>query len=310
MKLCLFSVSYAGFWGQDRLDLQAFIRKAAKLGYDAVMLAGKRPHLSPLDATEAQLAAVKATLTESRIPCAVMAAYTDLSGAGPAEVPHLEMQIAYVESVARIAAKLGAPIVRVFTAYEGTTPMLEAWRRVVSTLREICDRVAAHGGTVAVQNHHDVAVHTDALLELLNDVDRPNCKLGFDAWSPALRGEALYEVARKMAPHTVLTTNADYIQLPRYRLNMAYSNYERAAPDFLRAVKFGEGFIDYPAFFQGLKDGGFDGIATYELCWPIRGGGSEENLDAYAAHYLRWMKQNVLAPTEARPRPRATAPVS
>jgi sugar phosphate isomerase/epimerase len=309
VKLCLFSVSYAGFWGQHALDLRSFIRKAAKLGYDAVMLAGKRPHLSPLDATEEQIAAVRATLAESRISCAVMAAYTDLSGAGPGEVPHLEMQIAYVESLARIAKQLGAPIVRVFTAYESAVPVLEAWKRSVTALREISDRAAAHGITIAIQNHHDVAVHTDAMVELLGDIDRPNCKLGFDAWSPALRGEALYESAKKMAKHTVLTTNADYIRLPRYRLDMSVSNYQPVGPDLLRAVKIGEGFIDYPAFFQGLKDGGFDGIATYELCWPIRGGGSEENLDAYASHYLRWMKRNVLGQTETVERARTPATV-
>ena len=48
-------------------------------------------------------------------------------------------------------------------------------------------------------------------------MDRPNCKLGFDAWSPALRGEDLYESAKVAAPHTVITTNADYVRLPRYR---------------------------------------------------------------------------------------------
>src|SRR5439155_11051279 len=118
-----------------------------------------------------------------------------------------EMQIAYVESLARLAAQLGARIVRVFTAYESSVPPLEAWRRVVTTLREMCDRAAAHGVTLAVQNHHDLALHSSALLELLGDVDRPNCKLGFDAWSPALRGESLYDAAKQVAPHTILTTN-------------------------------------------------------------------------------------------------------
>ena len=105
-----------------------------------------------------------------------------------AEVPVLEMQIAYVESLCRVGAKLGATVVRVFTAYEapGQSPHA-AWQRTVTALREVCDRAAAHDLTVAVQNHHDVAVHTAALLELLHDVDRPNCKLGFDAWSPARR---------------------------------------------------------------------------------------------------------------------------
>src|SRR5450759_3949687 len=44
---------------------------------------------------------------------------------------------------------------------------------------------------------------------------------GFDAWSPALRGENLYEAARKAAPHTAITTNADYTTSPRYRYQPA-----------------------------------------------------------------------------------------
>ncbi|NOX54022.1 MAG: sugar phosphate isomerase/epimerase [Planctomycetes bacterium] len=295
MKLSLFSVSYAGYWGQACLDVSAFIAKAAELGYEAVMLAGKRPHLSPLDSDADRLAAVKAALEAHRVECAVIAGYTDLGPARAAEVPHLEMQIAYVESLPRMAATLGASVVRVFTAYEvnGHSPHA-IWANVVSTLREMSDRAADCDVTIAVQNHHDVAVHTDALLELLSDVDRPNCKAGFDAWSPALRGEDLYTAARKAAPYTAITTNADYVRLPRFRYRPELVNYERAEPDLVRAVRFGEGFIDYEAFFQGLMEGGFDGVANYEMCSPIRGGGAIENLDAYAAHYVRWMREHVL----------------
>jgi sugar phosphate isomerase/epimerase len=293
MKLSLFSVSYAGFWGQHKLDLSAFIANAAQLGYDSVMIAGKRPHLSPLDANSECLASVKSALADNNIDCSVIGGYTDLSPAAAAEVPYLEMQIAYVESLARIASELGAPVVRVFTAYESEGHTLQAvWNGVVAALREMCDRVAEHGVTLAVQNHHDLGVHSDVLLEILHDIDRPNCKLGFDAWSPALRGEDLYESAKKMAPHTAITTNADYVLLPRFRYQPQLINYERALPDMVRAVKFGEGFIDYPAFFHGLKEGGFDGIANYEMCSPIRGGGTIENLNEYSAHYVQWMSVN------------------
>ncbi len=291
MKLSLFSVSYAGYWGQQKLDLSAFIAKASQLGYDSVMLAGKRPHLSPLDADADYIASVRASLAEYNISCDVIAGYTDLSPPTAAEVPYLEMQISYVESLAYIAAKLGARVVRVFTAYESDGHNFHAiWNGAVHALREMCDRAAAHRVTLAVQNHHDLGVHSDVLLEMLHDVDRSNCKLGFDAWSPALRGEDLYECARKMAPHAAITTNADYIRLPRFRYRPDLINYERALPDTVRAVKFGEGFINYPEFFRGLKDGGFDGIANYEMCSPIRGGGAIDNLDAYSAHYVQWMR--------------------
>jgi sugar phosphate isomerase/epimerase len=295
MQLGLFSISYAGLWGQTALDLRGFVRRAADLGFGAVMLAGKRPHLSPLDADDGVIETLRADLRATGLRCAAVAAYTDLGAAVAGEVPFVEMQLAYVEALCRIGAKLGAGIVRVFTAYEAAGQDPHAlWRRVVAGLREMADRAAVHQMTLAVQNHHDMAVHTDALLELLHDVDRPNCKLGFDAWSPALRGEDVYAAARRAAPHTALTTNADYVRLPRFRYRPEAVNYEPAGPDLVRAVPFGEGFIDYAAFFAGLRDGGFDGPAVYEMCSPVRGGGGADNLDRCARAYIGWMRDRKL----------------
>ncbi len=291
MKASLFSVSYAGFWGQASLSLADVIARAGKLGFTSVMIAGKRPHLSPLDARPDALAQIQQALSSARVHCDVVAGYTNLAAGAAAEVPLAEMQIAYVESLARIARELGAGVVRVFTAYEETDrDPATLWRRVVAVIREMADRAADQGVTIAIQNHHDLALETDAMLDLLAEVDRRNCRLAFDAWSPALRGEDLYEAARKAAPHTAITTNADYVRVPRYRYCPELVNYERLSPDGVRAVPFGTGFIDYPAFFRGLTDGGFAGLATYEICSPIRGGGSLENLDACAKAYLDWMR--------------------
>lgn len=295
MKPSLFSVSYAGLWGQATLSLPDFIARAGRLGFPSVMLAGKRPHLSPLDATPAFVQSLRDALAAARVRCDIVAGYTHLAPGAAAEVPVMEFQIAYVESLAHLAAQLGASVVRIFTAYEveGQDPQAH-WRRVVVTIREMCDRAAAQSVTLAIQNHHDLALHTDALLELLADIARPNCKLGFDAWSPALRGEDLYDAARKAAPHTALTTNADYLRVPRHRYRPELVNYERVSPDWVRAVPFGTGFIDYAAFFKGLRDGGFNGIATYEMCSPVRGGGELANLDACATAYLKWMQAHHL----------------
>jgi sugar phosphate isomerase/epimerase len=295
MRPCLFSVSYAGFWGQASLPLNEFIAHAGKLGFASVMIAGKRPHLSPLDASPQKLQEVQEALRQAGVTCDVIAGYANLAPGRAAEVPDAEFQIAYVESLARIAAKVGAKVVRIFTAYETDGADSTAlWRRVVGIVREMCDRAAAHGVTIAIQNHHDLALDTDALLELLAEIDRPNCKLGFDAWSPALRGEDLFSAAKKAAPHTVITTNADYVRVPRYRYRPELVNYERLLPDLVQAVPFGTGFIDYAAFFRGLRAGSFNGIATYEICSPIRGGGSLDNLDASAERYLAWIGENRL----------------
>lgn len=75
------------------------------------MLAGKRPHLSPLDATPAFLQSLRDALAAARVRCDIVAGYTHLAPGGAAEVPVMEFQIAYVESLARLAAQLGASVI-------------------------------------------------------------------------------------------------------------------------------------------------------------------------------------------------------
>ena len=60
--------------------------------------------------------------------------------------------------------------------------------------------------------------------------------------------------------------------------------------DWVRAGEFGAGILDCTAFFRGLRDGGFRGLAVDEMCSPVRGGGAPETHDAYAAAYLQWMR--------------------
>ena len=115
MQPCLFSVSYAGFWGQHALDLEAFIGKAAQLGYPSVELMAKRPHLSVLDMDESRIATIKKAALDNNIEIATIAGYTDFTaGITAAEVPFVEMQVLYIKSLASIAQQLGAKIIRVF----------------------------------------------------------------------------------------------------------------------------------------------------------------------------------------------------
>ena len=283
----LFSVSYAGLWGQARLDLHDFIRKAGELGYAAVELMGKRPHLSLLDTRDTDLDALRETAESAGVEIATIAGYTDFTaGASAAEVPFNEMQAAYVRELARMGARLGARIVRVFTGYTTQAESSSGdWDKCVQAVRACADAAGEHGLVLGVQNHHDVAVTCDAMLEFLADVDHPNCRAMFDPWAPALHGEDLRDCARRMAPHMVQTTLADYVRLKRFAYMPGLINYKEL-PAMTRAVPLGDGFIDLPAFFQGLREGGFDGHVAYEMCSPLRGGGSVENLDATARKSL------------------------
>ena len=292
MTPTLFSVSYAGLWGQHQLDLAAFIEKTAVLGYSAVELMGKRPHLSIVDTDEAALDRIKSCASAHQIEIATIAGYTNFTGGkSAAEVPFVEMQIAYVRSMARMGQQLGAKIVRVFTGY-ATDPEAyhEDWEKCVKAIRECAALAEDYGVILGVQNHHDTAISCDAYVEFLNDVDHPNCRAMFDPWVPALHGEDLYTYAKLLAPRMVQTTLADYVRLKRSAYVPGLVNY-RPLPEMVRAVPVGEGFLDLESFFRGLKEGGFDGYVAYEMCSPLRGGGGEANLDKTAKVSLETIRE-------------------
>ena len=284
MKVALHSVSYAGLWGQPALSAEDTLRRAADLGFDGVLLMGKRPHCSILDMTAERCAALAALAAELGVTIVGLAGYTDfLARSAGAEVPLAEQTIAAVAELCRICADLGGSLVRVFTGYSrpDLAPAI-AWAQVVAGLRESAALAEAAGVTLAVQNHHDLAVDSGAFEALLREVDHPACRAAFDAWSPALRGEDLYQAALRLGPLTVNTTVADYVLRARWQYRPDCVNYQRLDPDEAVAVPLGEGVVAYEPFWCGLVDGGFDGWVTYEMCSPLRDGNSAAVLDRYA----------------------------
>lgn len=280
MTPMLFSVTYAGLWGQHRLDVASFIVKAASMGFSAVQLMGKSPHLSPWRVSEAELERIRAVASEHRVEITTIAAYTDFTGGKSSpEVPFRDMQFAYVRSLAKAAAQLGAKYLRVFTGYAtAENAYLEDWERCVSAVRECAIIAQDHGLMLGVENHHDIANGCDAYIEFLNEVNHPNCRAMFDAWLPSLNGEDVEKYARILAPRMIEAIVSDYVCLKRFAFTSGLNNF-RPMPGMLRAVPMGEGFVNFPAFFKGLKEGGFDGYVNYKICSPLRGGGSEDNLD-------------------------------
>ncbi len=287
----LFSVSYAGLWGQNQLDLKSFIAKSAELGYSAVELMGKRPHLSIVDTDDRQVDEIRQAAVVAGIEIATIAGYTNFTMGRDTEIPSVEIQIAYVRSLAQLDQKLGAKIIRVFTGYhKDSDAYARDWGICVDAMREAAQMTADYGVMLGVQNHHDVGVSVDAYVEFLDEVDHPNCRAMFDPWAPALHGDDLRKAARRLAPRMVQTTLADYLRIPRYEYLPGLVNYKRL-DDMVRAVPLGQGFVDLDDFFAGLREGGFNGHVAYEMCSPLRGGGSAENLDQAAAASLEKIRQ-------------------
>jgi sugar phosphate isomerase/epimerase len=288
----LFSVSYSGSWGQETLGLEQFIERAAELGFEGVMLGGKRPHLSVLDWGPGERARLRQQIARSGFRRVCVAAYTNFTAdLEHAEVPQREFQIHYVTALAEFARDLGGDLVRVFTGYEN--PAAEygrQWKLVVETLRECARRAAQFGVTIGVQNHHDLGTAWQSQYDLIGEVGEPNCKAVFDAWAPALHGADLVAAAHKMAPLTVQTIVANYQLRPRFRYDPAIVNFIEQKPA-LSAVPVDQGFIDYAAFLEALYQGGFRGNVVYEMCSPLRDGGEGPTLDRYARRFVEFLRE-------------------
>jgi sugar phosphate isomerase/epimerase len=285
----LHSVSYSGSWGQARLGVNEFIDKAADLGFEGVMLAAKRPHLSILDYGPPERDRLRAQIERRKLRHVCVAAYNNFTADWEhGDVPHREIQIHYLTEVARLTRDLGGKLLRVFTGYEHPAgSYLPMWNAVVGALKELSQRAAEFDVIIGVQNHHDLGAGFEAQYDLIQAIAEPNCKALFDAWAPALHGADLIAAARKMASITAHTTIADYQKRPRYQYEPAVINYRPVQP-YVQAVPMGEGFIDYRGFLRALEENGFTGTLAYEMCSPLEGGGSMENLDAYARRFLAY----------------------
>lgn len=293
MTPVLHSVSYAGVWpGQTRLALDDFIAKARSLGFSGLMLMGKRPHLSVLDYDERACREVRERIEKHGLRCHVIAGYNNFTAdLEHGDVPHREIQIQHVTGLARMAHWVGAGVVRIFTGYEHPAATYTAlWNMTVDAIRECARRAADFGVTIGVQNHHDLAVDHHSLFDLIQAVNEPNCRAIFDAWAPALHGTDLVAAARKMGPVTCHTTAADYQLRPRFQYHSPLVNYEAKLP-WTQAVPMGEGFIDYRGFLTALVQAGYQGPVAYEMCSPLLGGGSEENLDRYARRFVSYLAE-------------------
>jgi len=291
----LHSVSYAGAWsGHSLLNVDAFLHKAVELGFRSVALVAKRPHVSPLDYDAAARQALKQRLRELELELAALMGYTDFtSGIERPGIPCAEMNAGYVEVLAQLAADLETPRLRIFTGYERAGVSYDAqYGEIVKGLRLASQAAAKYGVTLLVQNHHDIAVHHEQMAWLLKEVDEPNCKAAFDAWAPflqGLKGQAMIEAVKTMAPWIAWTTVADYVIQPRFKYDAQLVNYVRQDSDLVRAVPPGQGQVDYVAFFEGLRAAGYTGHVAYEMCAVLDGGGSIENLDRTARVFLEWL---------------------
>jgi len=296
VKTCLHSIGYSGLWrGQALLTVDEFLVKAKELGYDGVMLMAKRPHLSIIDYDKEARRKLKKRIEDLGLTLVGLAGYSDFTaGIDKPGIPHTEIQAAYIGQLAELANDLGTKMVRIFTGYERPgIPFDRQYATVVEGITLAAKEAQKYEVTLVIQNHHDIALHHDAMYWLLKEINMPNVMAGWDAWSPTLEGLSKEEIRQsviKMKPFLVNTIAADYVTLPRYHYDSQITNYAEDKP-VMRASAMGEGIIDYELFIGTLKEIGYQGYLVYEMCEVLDGGGSVANLDEAAKKFLRYVER-------------------
>jgi len=279
MKISLYTITLSGgYYGGPAVPLLEIFPKAKAWGYDGIELEGKRPHGSPLDLDAATRKTIRKAAADHGLGISCVAAYNDFTS--PVE-EHRENELLMVREVIRLAADVGAPIVRVMTAWSGVTrrdgritydvarynldhrypgtTALERWGYVRDGLAEAARMAEAAGVTLALQNHEPVITHWSHMLELIEEVGSPALKACLDA--PLLKdhSERGYREAIEATGDLLVHTHFG-------------GQFERR-PDGTVALLRGRAQpqgVDYRAFLKAAQEIlHYRGHIGYELCSPV-----------------------------------------
>lgn len=295
MKFILHSVSYSTTWkGQTALPLDDVINKAAQLGFDGIELIAKRPHASPIDLNLDGRKRIKEKIQSKGLELACIAGYQDFStGLNHPDMPHFEKELLYLRETIRLAYDLGCKIVRIYSGFlRPNIPYEDQWNWCVEYIREGAKFAEDHGVFLALQNHSEITVHHLDVLKMIEEIGSPAMKVALDAPYVLMTGESLEKAVADVGSLIAYSTASDHIHrtvsfhnAPSTFKMMGFYTLNRSL-----TVPVGEGKVDYRTFLRALKKVGYDSYMAYEICSPIRGGGSEANLDRCAKQsqvYLR-----------------------
>jgi sugar phosphate isomerase/epimerase len=195
-----------------------------------------------------------------------------------------EAQIAYVKELIRMTADMGARDLRVFLAWWGITrhPKLasyeimenlwpvvhqkftaeEIWSWCHEALSE-CARYAGNAGVrLALQNHRPVVRDYQDVLRMVREVNSPHLKVCLDA--PLMlekSAKAMREAARALGPLQIMSHLG--------------GEFERLPDGSIRGFERNDGVVEgetnqyYRDFVAAMRDIGFDGYLSYELCHQL-----------------------------------------
>jgi sugar phosphate isomerase/epimerase len=303
MKISLYTITLSGgYYGGPAVPLLDIFPRAKEWGYDGIEIEAKRPHGSPLDLDAAKRKHIKEVARNDGLEISCIAAYNDYSS--PVE-EHRQNELLMTKEQIRLAADLGAPIVRIFAAWSGVTrrdgcitydlarynidhrypgtTALERWCYVRECLMEASRMAEDEGIVLALQNHEPIITHYWQMLEFIQEVNSPALKACLDSPLMKCHTETHYREAIEATGDLLVHTHFGG-RFERQsdgnvtRLRDRVNPYMADDRTFLKAAKE---IVDY------------QGHTGYELCSPVlihhRHAGVEYALEqaGLACEYMR-----------------------
>ncbi len=115
-----------------------------------------------------------------------------------------EAAVSHVNTWVEVAARLDAPVLRVFTGRPlgDPDPNEQTLDRVADCLRNCAEYGSRHGVMIVLQNHDELLHSADETLDLLRRAEHPWLGLCLDIGSLRMNSDPYAEIAR-LAPHAV-----------------------------------------------------------------------------------------------------------
>ncbi len=177
-----------------------------------------------------------------------------------------------VERVLRqvdVAKRLGVSLMRHDVAWRPPADST-IWRfeddlpRIVKACQRVADYAQSLGIVTTVENHGYFVQHSDRVLRLVQEVNRPNFRLTVDVGNFLCVDEDPVAAVRKCLPYAAMIHLKDFYV--RYdQSSPGHGWFATAGGHFLRGAMIGHGDVRLRAIVAAIKRSGYDGFVSVEF---------------------------------------------
>jgi sugar phosphate isomerase/epimerase len=257
LRLSLNAYSFNDMLMKKQISKAALLDFCARVGFSAIDMTGYNFSTYPATPTDQEIFDFKRKAHEQGIEISGTGVRNEFSYPDDAS---LSKEVDLVKRWIEVAAKMGAPVLRIFTAkkYSEGDERKTVAARIISAIDQCLPVAAAHGVILGIQNHNDflrTAIECDELIQPFNSpwlglvVDTGNF-IAPDPYEEIKRSLPLavnWQVKEKLWINGVQTT----MNLARLCTIIKDSNYKGNVP--IETLGLNDPLNEVPIFFAKVK---------------------------------------------------------